>query len=115
MWLGGGMVMMPERPDNLGEKLTTLREQMAARADPLGLYMREFALAPRDPDDMNPDIILIANFTIGDLAFSPRVQNPAKEREDRVVDEMNDEMGDSTGESLRQHWIDKGVIGRDEP
>lgn len=103
------MVMMPaEPPDNIEEKMLALKDQVEERCAPLGLYLRGLGLRP--PDEHPPDMVVVLDFTLGDLAFSDRVQNPEREQINRQVAEMTDELGDSTGETLRQHWIDKGVL-----
>lgn len=113
VWLGGGVVMNPEQPDDieLMEKLIALRDLITERANPLGLYMKGVGMRSMGDDAMgDTDYAVVVDFTIGDLAFSPAVQNPEQERVDRAAAELDDDMGSNLGESLRQHWIDKGVI-----
>lgn len=85
-----------------------LRDLVSERLATCGIYLRGLGV---HGDDENNDleVRILMDFTMGDLAFSPRVQNPAQDRINREAASMADDlgMGKDTGEALRQLWRDR--------
>lgn len=91
---------MPDDPFNqppddafraTAETLMERFREFEDKARPLGLYLEghpQVALVPQPPHGQ-PEIALVANFQIGRVAFSDRVQNPPKAEVDDTVRKMD--------------------------
>ncbi len=100
--LGGNIDIF--NPDD-HDALAKLTEEVGTRGEQLGLYLRDVSVATSDVDAARQGatdpasvaeliksgeakFVLVATYTIGDLAFSKRVQDPAQDEIDQTVRSM---------------------------
>lgn len=72
----------PERPEIPHERLEiaqTKSNQLADRAEKIGLYAQGTRLGVTEDGE---HLIIVTDFIVGDVAFSPRVQDPEQEAMD---------------------------------
>jgi hypothetical protein len=90
-----------------------LVEQIEARCQKVGLYTRAITVHP-DPnstDMRHPErFVIIGHFTLGDLAFAPRVQNPEQAQVDDEFRGMQMDAEEAEWEELRKRH-ERGELG----
>ena len=101
----------PLPPDIPEEKLRPLLEKFTDGARRLGLYTEGISVhVDANPDPGSPPKHkLVAQFSLGDQAFSKRVQDPE-------TDQMNHEFRKIEGQSVRDQWeeIRRQHLGEEE-
>ena len=90
------------------ERLGTTTSQLNEAASTLGLYLQ--SLSVRVPeDDPSEHMILMADFIIGDLAFSEQTLYPKRFEENEKTREMFADSGlDDPAQNIRDQW--KGLL-----
>lgn len=84
-----------EAHDPPPEWMEALLERASALADAalrIGLYADDVTFAPV-PTPFGPRVAAVIRFSIGEVAFTKRVQDPEQERVDRQFKEMTFSMG----------------------
>jgi hypothetical protein len=93
------------------ERLHTLGAQIKDATQPLGLYLRSMYLPPNPDQAHTGQVVVVAEFDLNEIAFSDRVQNPEKYRQDNEVRELSAELGgDAEAEALREEWRRRGLL-----
>lgn len=80
-----------EDPTIAVEQLRSKKDELEAVARKLGLYLNSAAIVPLPPDGTK--VGLIADFLIGDVAFTQRIQDPEQEQIDRMFYDMTSGIG----------------------
>jgi hypothetical protein len=96
-----------EVPEDFEPRVALLTEQLTEATQGIGLYVRQMALTV--PEEDSPMAYVLVEFTLGDLAFSERVQHPevaAQNEETRqVLEEAG--LGDTDAEIVREQWEER--------
>lgn len=82
----------------------------------IGLYVMDVGLAPNPHQGHSMDPlppVMVVNFTIGDIAFSDRVQNPVEGRMDAEFKTIENQMAKQNFEELRDKLAKALEEGRD--
>jgi hypothetical protein len=86
---------MDDPEEDFDARVAVLCQTLTEAAQPIGLYLRNTYMTPER--EGSSTILVYAEFTLGDLAFSDRVQHPEKAKAD---DEVRLAMAESGMENL---------------
>lgn len=111
---------MEHQPDDAENELyreVMSKVEIAGRE--VGLYLDKVHIGVHMPDtettgpyEPGQDFLVMAEFKVGDLAFSPRVLNPASENTNTVVRGMDVDIHKETVEEVRKRLQDgTGPLG----
>lgn len=105
-----------ERPpsDEENERFREAISRVEVAGREVGLYLDKahVGVHPTMQDDPDPHFLVMAEFNVGDLAFSPRVLDPATENTSQVVRGMDVDMQKAEVEEVRKRLMEgKGPLG----
>ena len=92
---------MTDEPSEIDlEKITSRIEPLEDAARKIGCYL-DRAVVATIPGPLGPRLAIVAEFNLGKVAFTGRVQDPEQAQIDRVFQEMTFDLG--TNEILDAH------------
>lgn len=108
------VTVIPEPEDNFDERFQRLGETLNATMQPFGLYLQSTVLLPEDELAQVGKSLVMADFVLGDLAFSDRVLHPDRYAEDDKTQHLMAEVGldEDEAETIRSEWAQR--LGRTE-
>lgn len=103
-----------EFPHEQLEKARAAAEKLEDAARQIGLYLKITDYGIVEGEDGSPQVAIIANFLIGDLAWSDRVQDPAAEADMDQVAAMETALMREKAQELRDRMRRKREGESDE-
>jgi hypothetical protein len=95
-----------EAPDNedFEARAALMNQQLTEATQPIGLYLRNTYMTPESEGSSN--VLVYVEFTLGDVAFSDRVQHPERAKADDETRLALAESGmeDLDTEVMRDRW-----------
>lgn len=94
----------PDNDEEFQARAALLNQQLLEATQPMGLYLRNTYMTPESEGSTR--VLVYVEFVLGDVAFTDRVQNPEKARQD---DETRlalaeAELVDLDAEVMRDRW-----------